>query len=371
MAFKLAHALLSTLGWSETRLQAVLSSFLKLVAIGTVADIVPLTSENRVIVKHGLHGLRDVKNRGLRALLECAGFAAGRVPDAGEVGFRIAPAINASGRMALASRAVEMFLTEDQSTADQIARELFQWNTERQNAERAIVKEIFDRCAATPVTEDERALVFAAEGWHRGVVGIVASRVVERFHRPALVLAIENGVAQGSGRSIEKFHLLTALEHMGDLFTRFGGHAHAAGVTLPAARIDELRDRLHAYAFNMLSVDDLCPSVEVDSVLSFAEIDDRLWEALQQLAPFGLHNPKPLFGARATRFAGPPQVWKEKHLRMAVKQGNRTLLMKGWNQAERVPEMTCYEGVDVAFEMGRDWNGGWELIARHCRACPN
>ena len=151
-------------------------------------------------------GCGDVRNPGLRALLKAAGFA-DRVPDAGEVGFRIAPAINASGRMDSAGQAVRMFLTSDAEEADRIARELFALNQERQTAERSIVKEIFERCVETPVTDRDAALVLWGEGWHRGVVGIVASRVVERFHRPAIVLGVENGVAQGSGRSIEAFHL--------------------------------------------------------------------------------------------------------------------------------------------------------------------
>ena len=369
VAFKLAHALLSKAGWADAKLRRVVDSFLKLVAIGTIADIVPLTGENRVIVKHGLRGLGNVRNPGLRAMLSAAGFQNGRIPNATEVGFRIAPAINASGRMALAGRAVDMFLTSDQTVADEIARELFALNQERQSAERAIVKEIFDKCVAVPVTDDERALVFASEGWHRGVVGIVASRVVERFHRPAIVLAIENGIAQGSGRSIEAFHLLDALESMRDLFTKFGGHAHAAGVTLPANAVDEFRNRMHAHAFEKLQPEDLRKTIAVDSLLEFGEINDSLWNALEQIAPFGMENPRPLFATRDARFAGPPQVWKEKHLRIAVRQANRTMLMKGWNQSERAPEYSAMTRVDVAFEIERDWNGGWDLIARHCRDC--
>jgi single-stranded-DNA-specific exonuclease len=367
VAFKLAHAILAGTGWEEAKLYRVVNSFLKLVAIATVADIVPLTGENRVIVKHGLAGLGDVKNPGLRALLKAAGFA-GRIPDAGEVGFRIAPAINASGRMDSAAQAVRMFLTNDPDEADRIANELFALNQERQAAERSIVKEIFDRCVATPVTDHDAALVLWGEGWHRGVVGIVASRVVERYHRPAIVLGVENGVAQGSGRSIQAFHLLEALESMRELFTKFGGHAHAAGLTLPESFLVEFRERLRVWAAERLTVDDMRQTVEVDAVVELPEINDALWRALEQIAPFGMGNRRPLFGVRGAQLAGPPQIWKEKHVKLAARQGGRTVLMKGWNLSNLAEEMRDVREADLAFEMERDLLDGWGVIVRACRA---
>jgi single-stranded-DNA-specific exonuclease len=368
VAFKLAHAILMGLGWPAAKLVRVVESFLKLVAIATVADIVPLMGENRVIVKHGLDGLRDVRNPGLRALLKAAGFA-DRVPDAGEVGFRIAPAINASGRMDSAGQAVRMFLTSDAEEADEIARELFALNQERQTAERSIVKEIFERCVATPVTDRDAALVLWGEGWHRGVVGIVASRVVERFHRPVVVLGVENGVAQGSGRSIAAFHLLDALESMRELFTKFGGHAHAAGLTLPESSLDAFRERLCGWAAERLTAEDMRPTVEVDAVVELPEINDALWAALERIAPFGMGNRRPLFAARGVQLAGPPQVWKEKHLKIAVRQGGRTMMMKGWGLSELAEELREVREVDIAFEIERDWFGGWGLTVKACRAC--
>lgn len=368
VAFKLAHAILKAAGWGEARLNRVLESFLKLVAIATVADIVPLMGENRVIVKHGLNGLADARNPGLRALLEAAGFA-GRVPDAGEVGFRIAPAINASGRMDSAGHAVQLFLTEDREEARSIARSLFALNAERQTAERAIVNEIFERCLVTPVTDADVALVHWGEGWHRGVVGIVASRIVERFHRPAIVLGVENGMAHGSGRSIEGFHLLEALEGMSELFTKFGGHAHAAGLTLPQSSLEVFRERLRAWAAERLTAEDLQPRVEIDAVIEFGEINDALWRALEQIAPFGMGNERPLFGSRNVELAGPPQVWKEKHLRIAAKQAGRTLMMKGWGMAELAEELRGVKNVDIAFEIERDLLGSWGLTVRACRLC--
>jgi len=367
VAFKLAHAILLQVGWAEEKLYRVLESFLKLVAIATVADIVPLTGENRIIVKHGLSGLGQVRNPGLRALLDAAGFQS-RAPDATEVAFRIAPAINASGRMDSAGHAVRMFLTSDLSEARTIAGELFALNTERQSAERSIVNEILQRCLETPVTDDDAALVLWGEGWHRGVVGIVASRVVERYHRPVIILGVSEGVAQGSGRSIHAFHLLEALESMRDLFMKFGGHAHAAGLTLPAASLDSFRTRLQAFARERLSPEDMRAVVEVDAELGLSDINDGLWKALEQLAPFGMDNRQPLFGARGVKLAGPPQVWKEKHARFAVMQGKRTLLMKGWNMASLASEFRGGDAVDVVFEVERDWMGGWGLTVKAIRA---
>lgn len=367
VAFKLAHAILTRAGWPDSRLNRVLESFLKLVAIATVADIVPLTGENRVIVKHGLNGLGDVRNPGLRALLDAAGFT-DRIPDASEVGFRIAPAINASGRMDSAGKAVRMFLTDDKDEANRIARDLITLNTERQTTERAIVKEIFDRCLETPVTDSDAALVLWGDRWHRGVVGIVASRVVERFHRPAIVLGVENGVAQGSGRSIEAFHLLEALEGMRELFIKFGGHAHAAGLTLEESSLETLRERMRAWAAERLTPEDLRPTVEIDAVIEFGEIDDALWRALERIAPFGMGNRRPLFAARNVELAGPPQIWKEKHIRIAAKQGGRTLMMKGWGLSDLADELRFVKTVDIAFEIDRDFSGNWGLTVRACRA---
>jgi single-stranded-DNA-specific exonuclease len=319
-------------------------------------------------VYEGRGGLRDVRNPGLRALLNAAGFA-DRVPDAGEVGFRIAPAINASGRMDSAGQAVRMFLTADADEAAAIARDLFALNQERQAAERSIVKEIFERCVAIPVTDQDAALVLWGEGWHRGVVGIVASRVVERFHRPAIVLGVEDGVAQGSGRRIQAFHLLDALESMRELFTKFGGHAHAAGLTLPEASLETFRERLRTWAGDRLTAEDMRPAVDVDAVVELPDINDALWRALERIAPFGMGNRRPLFAARGVELAGPPQIWNEKHIRLAARQGGRTVMMKGWGMSDLAEDLRDVRKVDIAFEIERDWFGGWGLTLRACRAC--
>src|SRR5260370_616112 len=189
VAFKLVQALLATLDWTAARRQRVIESFLKLVAIATVADVVPLLGENRIIVKHGLGGLHTVRNPGLRALLQVAGFTAGRAPTSTQVAFRVAPRINAAGRMASADAVIRLFLTDDSAEAQSIAGQLHALNQERQETEADIVAAVLDECTRSPVTDDQIALVFCGADWHRGVVGIVASRLVERFSRPVFVLS--------------------------------------------------------------------------------------------------------------------------------------------------------------------------------------
>lgn len=352
VALKLAQALLQRLDWPAGKAQRITESLLKLVAIATVADVVPLTGENRAIVKHGLSGLRDVRNAGLRALLDVAGFTNGKTLSARQVAFQIAPRLNAAGRMDTARTVIEMFLTSDLERARGLARQLHDQNAERQQVE----AEIRELCEQTEVPEDAAGLVYYGEAWHRGVLGIVASRLVERLHRPVFVLgrSEEDGLVQGSGRSIQAFHLLDALESMSDLFVRFGGHSHAAGVTLAPERVEEFRARFHSYAAARLAPGDLRPHLRIDALLDLPEIDDYAVEGVFSLAPFGHGNPAPVFAARAVEIAGPPAVLKEKHLRVLVRQQNRTLALKGWNFAERAAELAPGARVDIAFEFEED-----------------
>ena len=352
VAFKLVQALMTSLAWEPARVRALTESFLKMVAIATVADVVPLTGENRIIVHHGLNGMTRVRNAGLRALLEVAGFKEGDEPTAGQIAFRIAPRINAAGRMADASQVIEMFLTADATTALTIAQQLHEWNAERQQTE----ADTLAACLEATVQPEQRALVFAGDGWHKGVVGIVASRLVERYCRPVFVLGIDNekGEASGSGRSIEAFHLLDALESMGELFTKFGGHSHAAGLTLPAGRIEEFRARLDAYAQSRLAEDDLRPRLKVDATADFAELNEDSVAQLLKLGPFGQGNAAPILMARNASFPFPPTLMKEKHLRMKVAQSGKQLTMKAWNFAERKHEFTSDRVYDLAFTVEED-----------------
>jgi len=285
-----------------------------------------------------------VKNTGLRALLKVAGLSEGSAPSAGQVAFQVAPRINAAGRMATASDVIELLVTADSERARVLAEQLDAFNADRQRTEAQIVQSILEECTRFPVTENHSALVFAGEGWHRGVLGIVASRLVERFHRPTFVLGntAEDGVAQGSGRSIAAFHLLEALEQMPELFARFGGHFHAAGLTMPSGRVDEFRARLNAYAATRLTAADFIPTLLVDAAVNLNEITDQAATEALSLQPFGVGNPRPLLVARGVEIAGPPAWMKEKHVRFPVRQGGRTMRVKAWNFLERAAELVAW-----------------------------
>ena len=375
VAFKLAQALLATLPWPPEKVRRVCESLLKLVAIATVADVVPLTGENRVMVKHGLAGLGAVRNAGLRALLDVAGFTGNTVPTARQVAFQMAPRLNAAGRMDTAMAVIELFLTGDPARARELAQQLDGQNTERRQVE----DEIRDTCERQAVDESAAALVYYAENWHRGVLGIVASRLVERLHRPVFVIGRnpEDGLAQGSGRSIAAFHLLEAMEAMPDLFVRFGGHQYAAGVTLEAARVDEFRQRLNAYAAARLTPEDFLPRLDVDAVIELGDITDPAIQEVLALAPFGHGNPPPLVAALDVEVAGQPVVMKEKHLRVMVRQNGRTLALKAWNFAARAGEMPPGARVDIAFTLEEDAYSaargypGWAAVLRDVRAAKD
>jgi len=375
VAFKLVQALLGGLEWPKDKLRRVLESFLKLVAIGTVADVVPLTGENRIIVKHGLGGLRDVRNPGLRALLEVAGFTGGSAPSATQVAFRIAPRMNAAGRMATANDVIELLLTADVKRARELAEQLHALNSERQKTEANIIKTILQECARVPVDDAQAALVFSAPDWHRGVLGIVASRLVERFHRPVFVLSedAESGYAQGSGRSIPHFHLLEALESMPELLVKFGGHYHAAGLTLAARDVGVFRQRFQGYAAARLTPEDFRAELEIDGIIKLREINEKTVAEISSLAPFGCGHATPIFAALGVEVAGPPVVWKEKHLRVPLRQDGRMLWLKAWSFADRIAEFTPGARMDAALVLEEDSysaaNGlpGWSAVLRDVR----
>jgi len=373
VALKLLDALIRDFGWEQARRERLIDSLLKLVAIATVADVVRLTGENRVIVKRGLAGLDRVRNPGLRALLDVSGFPEGDSPSSRDVAFRVAPRINAAGRMDSAADVIEMFLTDDAEQARGLAAKLHELNADRQQTEAEIARTIFEQCIQQPVTDGDGALVFAAEGWHRGVVGIVASRVVERFHRPVFVLGIENGLAQGSGRSIPIFHLLEALESMPELFSKFGGHRQAAGVTMGAEKVEEFRNRMRGYANERLTPADFERELAVDAEIGLDEIDDRSVSDILRLSPFGYGNAAPTFAVRGVEIIAPPDVRKEKHLFLKLKVNGRMIRAKAWNFADRIGEFAAGSRVDLALQFEDDSYSAargyapWQTIVRDVR----
>ncbi|MEW6211207.1 MAG: single-stranded-DNA-specific exonuclease RecJ, partial [Acidobacteriota bacterium] len=327
VAFKLAQAILV-----KTGRERVVESFIKVAAIGTIADIVPLTGENRIIARYGLEGLRQPNNAGLRALLEVAGVA-GKAVSGFDVGFRIGPRINAVGRMAGASAAVDLFDAPDFETAMRMAAGMNEQNAARQQTEADILAQVLAEIESNPRLKESFVAVIAGEGWHRGVIGIVASRIVERIYRPTIIISIEDGLGHGSGRSIPPFHLLDGLTECADLFERFGGHSHAAGLAIRADRIDELRARLDAYARRVLRAEDLIPVIRTDCELPLREATLEMVEELSRFEPYGPGNPQPVFEARGVQVVQAPRVLKDKHLKFRALQSSRWIDCLWWGEA--------------------------------------
>ena len=350
VAFKLVQALCrrsGRTGW--------LPAFAKLAAIGTLADAVPLRGENRVIARVGLDCLTAGPNAvGLQALLDASGLSGRRV-ESEDVAFRVAPRINAAGRMRSAELAARLLLANgprQAATARKLAEELDTENSRRRAEEAAIAAEAQRAVEADPLVAHARLLVVWGRGWHRGVIGIVASKLVEAFARPAIVLSVDGARAHGSGRSVPGFDLLGALEHCSELFTRFGGHRQAAGMELPADRLPELRRRLGAYARRRLGSDDLVRRLEIDGTLPLTDIRPPLVEGLRSLEPFGAGNPRPVFRAERVEVVDGPRTMKEQHLRMTVRQGTARFRAVAWRAADRARFFETHRsGLQLAFSV--------------------
>ena len=366
VAFKLSQALLEA--WDAERARAkILPSFLKMLAIATVADAVPLLGENRVFASVGLEQLRRPASAGLRSLMQVAKLdPKQRALTATDLAFRLAPRINAAGRMDVASEVVELFTTRDAVRAGELAAKLDRLNSERQQAEAGMLEEIERRLREEPGFAASRCIVIEGEGWHRGIIGILASRVVDRVGRPAIVIALENGEAYGSGRSVAGFHLLQAIEGCKELFTRFGGHAHAVGFSLPAARVEELKSRLEAWA--TLNVEETAPILRCHAVLPLDQITEALYGWLRRLEPVGNGNEEPVFVAYNVRVAAPARAIKDRHVCLQLAQGARGASWSalGWDWAGRVQAMGLQQGsvLHIAYKLRQNQHpeyGGLEL----------
>ncbi|HZQ69961.1 MAG TPA: single-stranded-DNA-specific exonuclease RecJ [Terriglobales bacterium] len=378
VAFKVAQALM------ERRLPQcdharMLHSFMKVVAIATIADAVPLTGENRVFAKLGLDALRSPRNVGLRSLLEVSQLAVSRPLTAAEIAFRIAPRLNAAGRMDVARDVIELFSVKDPERARELANRLDKLNAERQEEERRILDSIATRVEEEPSLREAFCVVIDGEGWHRGVIGITATRVVERYGRPALIISRDGEEAHGSGRSISGFHLLDALESCSSMFSRYGGHAHAVGFALPSANVEGLRSHLDGYARARLTVADFEPSLRYDAELGLDRVTPAFFQALSALEPFGMGNPEPVFVAHGVRLLAPPRMIKDKHVKLrlaangqAESSGWRKAISfdaLGWQLGERAQAAQLLPGdnIDIAFCVDHNEHpeyGGLELSLR-------
>ena len=358
IAFKLAQAVLERKDRARTQ-EKILPSFLKMVAIATVADAVPLRGENRVLAAVGIRELRNPAGAGLRALMKAAQLdPANREVTSFDLGFRLGPRINAAGRMDIAAEVVELFTTRDSARAQELADKLERLNTERRETEAEALREIETRLATDESLKDNRMMVLAGENWHRGVIGILASRVVERTAKPAIVISVDEGVAHGSGRSVDGFPLLDALESCADLFTRFGGHAFAVGFAMPSARLAELHERLQAFASEKLAGRAEEQVLRIHAELAPERVTAVLAGWLKKLEPMGHGNAEPVFLGQNLRLAAPVRIMKERHIRLEVSPAEgprlaRPLQMVGWNLAWRTQELALGAGsvVNVAYRV--------------------
>ncbi|MCP3098614.1 single-stranded-DNA-specific exonuclease RecJ [Myxococcus sp. K15C18031901] len=355
VAFNLCMGLRKRLrddGFFATRKEPNLRTMMDLVALATVADVVPLTGANRILVSHGLQELTAARRPGVRALKEAAGMDPDTPITAGQVGFRLGPRINAAGRLHDASLGLQLLCSETLESARALASVLDRANAERQGIESHILTQAL---AQAESRKDARGFVLFDEGWHPGVIGIVASRVVERFHRPTVMVGVKDGVGKGSARSIEAFHLYDALSGCSHLLTKFGGHKHAAGLTVDADKLPELRDAFERIALQRLTPEDLIPRCRVDAVVSPRELDATAVEALQRLGPFGQGNPEPVLVLRHQMAR--PRVLPAKaggvsgHLKLALADAPE-LDAIGFGMADRAQLVAG--PVDLAFQAGFD-----------------
>jgi single-stranded-DNA-specific exonuclease len=357
VALKLVQALCQRTGHANW-----LPAFVKVAAIGTLADVVPLVGENRIIAKLGLGMLSKGPHKvGLRALLDVCGLS-GREIDSYHIGFVVAPRVNAAGRMSTPDIAARLLLASDEAMGDEaraLAEQLNAENIRRQQEEAEIVAQARKIVETDLEIGSRTVIVVSGERWHRGVIGIVASKLVDAFHRPAIVISTEGDVAHGSCRSIPSFNMLAALESCGELMTKFGGHKQAAGLTIESANIRELRARVNDYADGCLGPDALRPRLWIDGTLGFRSIDEQVVSELATLAPFGAGNPCPIFRTSRVEIVDGPRRLKERHLKMAFKQDGRILRGVAWRASEREEFVTEHRAaIDLAFSLEQDtWNG--------------
>jgi single-stranded-DNA-specific exonuclease len=359
VAFKLALALTRAMNGNVNSVFAMLD----LVALATIADVAPLRGENRVLVRYGLRLLNEPVRPGIRAMIRATGLE-GRALTAGRVGFILAPRLNAAGRLDSALRGVELLLSTSDQEANPIARELEELNARRQEIDRATLEQVRDRVAALDLPATY-GIVLAEQGWHPGVIGIVASRVVEEFGRPTMLIALEGDTGKGSGRSISAFDLHGGLSECRHLLLRFGGHRSAAGITIAADRIDAFAAEFNAVARSRLTEDDLVPELRIDLEVPLDQVNDDLESLLRHLEPCGMGNPSPLLLTCGLTVAAPPRVVGTDGLKLVLSDGDRRLTALGWGMGPRLREVDEGATIDVAYRLERDvWNGESRLQAR-------
>ncbi len=348
VAYKIALALCDAFGVSR----GLAHKQLDLVALATIADVAPLRGENRVLVRYGLKLLAESEHPGLRALMRSSGLD-GKPLTAGRVGFVLAPRLNAAGRIADAKLGLSLLLAEREDEANVIARELEELNRARQDLDKSVLDDAMRQLDA-PEMRDRVGFVLSRDGWHAGVIGIVASRVVEQTARPAVLIAVEDGIGKGSGRSISAFDLHAALTACAPHFQRFGGHRAAAGLTMDAENIPAFREQFDDVARSRLTADDLVPEIRVDLDVPLAVIGDELEKLVRHFEPFGIGNPAPLFRTTGAQLASAPRKIGADGLRLSFDVPAGTIDAIGWGMAMRASQLGMGRPLDLAFRLDRD-----------------
>jgi single-stranded-DNA-specific exonuclease len=358
VAFKLAWALANEFS-SGPRLEPALREFMlsatSLAAMGTVADIVDLRGENRVLTSYGLKALPDCKLSGVQALIESAGLT-GHELDSFHIGFRLAPMLNAAGRMGHARLAVELLTSQSPVRSMQIAEYLKEQNSQRQQCERKIFKQACEMIVEGDLNHpDRKSIVLASENWHTGVIGIVASRIVDKFNRPAIMIntgSCENGLAQGSGRSIPGFCLLSAIRACSHHLGGFGGHKMAAGIKIEPDKIDRFAAEFEAHAQQNLNSDDTAAKLHIDALVPLSEFRTETVREMQLLGPFGQGNPEPTFATKGVRLAGPPKRVGSghEHLQLAITDNATAIRCIGFRFGKLEKKLLEHEFFDVAYQ---------------------
>lgn len=347
VAFKLLQALTLEMRF---HMRELIEEYADLVAIGTVADVMPLVGENRVIVKKGLELLSYTMNKGIRALAEIADINLSGV-QAGTIGFMIAPRINAAGRMGDPRCAVELLLATDDMTARRYAEKLNNENIERQETEISILEEALNMIETSPTIQDDFVIVLAHNNWHHGIIGIVASKISERFNKPCILISTDDETGKGSGRSIRSFNLFKALEHCQDTLQKFGGHDLAAGLSIAPDRIDEFREKINEYAKNSLTEEDFTPLLYLDSELPAQYINMNTAERLSILEPYGMGNASPLFFARKMVVSQIRSLSDGKHVKLTLRSGEYCVDAVGFNMGELNELLKNDDMIDIAFNL--------------------
>jgi single-stranded-DNA-specific exonuclease len=322
-------------------------SGLDLVALGTIADIVPLVDENRLLVRAGLEDINARRRRGIEQLIEVSGLR-DTVLSAHSVAYQLAPRINAAGRISTAHMVVQLFLTNSVQTASEIASTLDQENTTRRGIEAEIAEQA-DAILSRTFSPSQRVIVLADSRWHAGVIGVAASRIVERYYRPTALIALTGPLGKGSARSLKVFDIHAALESCSDLLETFGGHQLAAGFTIREDRIEQLRERLNRVATDLIREDELVPELKIDGVVALDEIDDKLVAELDRFRPLGAGNPRPVFACEGVEPVGTVSVIRESHIKFTVRQNEACRAVIGFGMADFESAVRGANRLDIAF----------------------